>query len=59
MDGSFAENVTSSGSMNEKTVCIGDIYSIGSCEIQVSMPRFPCWKNDEKHGIKNLNAKES
>jgi len=28
----------------EADICIGDIYSIGDIEIEVSQPRQPCWK---------------
>tara|TARA_R110002096_G_scaffold97854_1_gene218096 strand:+ start:3714 stop:4379 length:666 start_codon:yes stop_codon:yes gene_type:complete len=42
-NGSFGENFTVSGLL-EKDVCIGDIYKIGSCIVEVSQPRQPCWK---------------
>ena len=29
---------------DENDVCIGDIYTIGSVEIEVTQPRQPCWK---------------
>lgn len=45
--GSLGENLSATG-MTEDTVCIGDIYAIGSTVIQVSGPRIPCWKIDEK-----------
>jgi len=28
----------------ESTVCVGDVYRIGSSTVQVSQPRGPCWK---------------
>jgi MOSC domain-containing protein YiiM len=45
--GSVGENWTIQGG-NERTVCVGDIYSIGSSEVQVSGPRGPCWKQERK-----------
>ncbi|MEQ8897302.1 MAG: MOSC domain-containing protein [Roseovarius sp.] len=41
--GSFGENLTTTG-LTEKTVCIGDIFTLGTAEIQVSQGRQPCWK---------------
>lgn len=41
--GCFGENLTLSG-VNESDVCIGDILKVGSCVLQVSQPRQPCWK---------------
>jgi MOSC domain-containing protein YiiM len=45
--GSVGENWTIDGG-NESTVCVGDIYSIGSSQVQVSGPRGPCWKQERK-----------
>lgn len=41
--GAFGENLAVKY-MNEKKVCIGDIYTLGEAIIQVSQPRRPCWK---------------
>lgn len=41
--GSFGENLATTG-LTEKTVCIGDIFSLGSASVQVSQGRQPCWK---------------
>jgi len=30
--------------LDESSVCVGDIYSIGSVQLQVTQPRQPCWK---------------
>lgn len=52
-EGMLGENIIISG-MNEHTVCIGDIYQVGSVQIQVTRPRRPCWKIDtllNKSGI--------
>ena len=41
--GVLGENLSTRG-MTEYDVCIGDVYALGSCRIQVSQPRQPCWK---------------
>ena len=41
--GAFGENLTIAG-LSEDTVHIGDIYSIGPVQVEVSQPRQPCWK---------------
>ncbi|HTW94912.1 MAG TPA: MOSC domain-containing protein [Tepidisphaeraceae bacterium] len=41
--GAFAENLTIAG-LDENSVHIGDVYSIGDCVFEVSQPRQPCWK---------------
>ena len=45
--GGIGENISASA-MNEKNVFIGDIYKLGSAIVQVSSPRIPCWKIDDK-----------
>ena len=42
--GAFGENLTIEGGFLEDTVCVGDIYSIGSAKLQVTQPRLPCYK---------------
>ncbi len=41
--GAFGENFTIAG-QTEAEVCIGDIYEVGTAQLQVSQPRQPCWK---------------
>ena len=41
--GYFGENLTLSG-IEEADVCIGDSFEVGSCVLQISQPRQPCWK---------------
>jgi len=43
LPGSFGENLSVSG-MSEQTVNIGDIFEIGSTQVEVSQPRQPCHK---------------
>lgn len=44
-EGMLGENLIVSG-MAEANVCIGDIYGIGTVQLQVTRPRRPCWKID-------------
>lgn len=53
LPGSFGENLSSLG-MIEETVCIGDIYGIGSAVVQVAQPRMPCWKLAHVQGLSDL-----
>ena len=39
--GGFGENLTVSG-FDERTVCIGDVFTAGETRVQVSQPRGPC-----------------
>jgi MOSC domain-containing protein YiiM len=39
--GGFAENLTVSG-LDERTVCVGDVVTVGGARLQVSKPRGPC-----------------
>lgn len=39
--GSFGENLYTK-ELTENDLCIGDIFSIGNCEIQLTVPRRPC-----------------
>ncbi|MEZ5614672.1 MAG: MOSC domain-containing protein [Rhodocyclaceae bacterium] len=51
--GSFGENVSTTG-WDEDTVCVGDVFRIGSAIVQVSQPRQPCWKINHKFGEDEL-----
>jgi MOSC domain-containing protein YiiM len=39
--GAFAENFTIS-TLDERSVCLGDVYAVGATRVQVSQPRSPC-----------------
>lgn len=54
--GGFGENFTISGH-DEKTVCIGDVYAVGSVRLEVSAPRFPCWKLSRRWDMIDLSAR--
>jgi len=42
--GAFGENFTTEGTLDDKTVHIGDRFRIGSAEFVVTQPRMPCFK---------------
>jgi len=58
--GGFGENLVCSGGMNERNVCIGDIFRVGAerdgVYLQVSLPRQPCFKLNHRFGIKGFAA---
>jgi len=41
--GGFGENLVVEG-MNEHNLCIGDQFRMGSCLLEISQPRSPCFK---------------
>jgi MOSC domain-containing protein YiiM len=45
--GSVGENWTLRGA-DEREICVGDIYQVGSARVQVATPRYPCTKQDRK-----------
>jgi len=53
--GGFGENLTVSV-LDEQSVCLGDIYTLGTARFEVSHPRQPCWKLARKWRIKDLSA---
>ncbi|MEX2416013.1 MAG: MOSC domain-containing protein [Paenibacillaceae bacterium] len=46
--GSFGENVTVVG-LTEHDVCIGDTFEWGEAIVQISQPRYPCYKLSIRH----------
>ena len=46
--GSIGENISSLKCV-EQDVCISDKFRMGSVILQISQPRKPCWKIDEKY----------
>lgn len=51
--GDFGENFTV-GELTESDVCIGDVWTVGQAQVQVSQPRQPCWKLARRWDIKDL-----
>ncbi|KAH0344971.1 MOSC domain-containing protein, partial [Aureobasidium melanogenum] len=65
--GGFGENLVADG-FDETNVCIGDLVRIGpkdsdliggsnGCLLEVSLPRQPCFKLNQRFGIKNFAPK--
>ncbi len=54
--GGFGENLTVAGA-EEPDVCIGDLFRLGRCQLQVSQPRQPCWKISRRWGIKTFTKR--
>lgn len=54
--GGFGENFTVDG-FSEETACLGDIYAIGQAQLQVTGPRYPCWKIERRWGLSGLTAR--
>ncbi|MFC7678640.1 MOSC domain-containing protein [Paenibacillus sp. GCM10028914] len=52
----FGENMTVRGLL-EHAVYIGDVYQVGEAVVQVSQPRYPCFKLSQKHGVKDMPAR--
>lgn len=55
LPGVMGENLSTHG-LTEAGVCIGDVFSLGSCCIQVSQPRTPCWKIDHRLEVSDATA---
>ncbi len=52
--GAFAENLTVDG-LPESEVHLGDTFEVGSCVLQVSEPRSPCYKIAARYGRKDIS----
>lgn len=51
--GMFGENLTVEG-LEESSICIGDIYEIGTALVEVSQPREPCFKLGIRFGNQEI-----
>lgn len=51
--GGFGENLSTQG-ITEATVCLGDVFSLGSAVIQISQGRSPCWKLNTRFGVEDM-----
>jgi MOSC domain-containing protein YiiM len=54
LPGSIGENISTHG-WREDSVCISDIFRIGTALVQVSQPRSPCWKINHKFGVADMS----
>jgi len=52
-DASFGENLSIAGIL-ETEVCIGDIWQWGEVTLQVSQPRWPCFKLAQRTGHRDM-----
>jgi len=52
--GAFGENFSVDGA-DETSVCLGDVFRVGTTLVQVSQPRLPCWKLARRWGVKELS----
>lgn len=52
-EGAFGENLSTEG-MTEETVCIGDIYRLGTALVEVSQGRQPCWRLNERFADRGM-----
>jgi MOSC domain-containing protein YiiM len=52
----FGENLSLSG-IDEQIACIGDIWRWGTVTLQISQPRWPCYKLDMHSGVEALMKK--
>ncbi|MGF1768848.1 MOSC domain-containing protein [Enterovibrio makurazakiensis] len=50
----MGENISTVG-MTEDTVCVGDRYQWGDAIIEVSQPRSPCFKLNQRWEVENLS----
>lgn len=51
--GTLGENLSTVGA-DETTVCIGDVYALGTARVQLCQPRQPCWKIEARHGVEGM-----
>ena len=48
--GTLGENLSVAG-VDESAVCVGDVFALGECRLQITQPRRPCWKIDHRLGV--------
>jgi len=53
MPGSIGENLATDA-LDESDVRVGEVWQLGSALLQVSQPRSPCWKIDERFGCDGM-----
>ncbi len=50
----FGENLSGLG-LTEAQACIGDVYRLGAALVQISQPRSPCFKLNQRFGYSHLS----
>lgn len=53
--GSLGENLALAG-VDETAVCIGDVVALGELKLQLTQPRRPCWKIDQRFDVHGMAA---
>jgi MOSC domain-containing protein YiiM len=51
--GCFGENISTLG-LTEENLCLGDVLTMGTAEVQVCQGRQPCWKLNAHTGIDKM-----
>ncbi len=51
--GAFGENLSTRG-WTEAEAYVGDIFRFGDAVIQITQPRFPCWKLNHHTGVDDM-----
>lgn len=51
--GALGENLSVPG-WDEANIAIGDVFRLGDAKVQVSQPRSPCWKIDNRFGADGM-----
>jgi MOSC domain-containing protein YiiM len=51
--GGFGENLVVDGVV-EADICLGDVWRLGGCDLEVSQARQPCWKLNLRFGLPGM-----
>lgn len=54
--GTLGENLSVEG-VDETRVCLGDVFALGACRLQITQPRRPCWKIDHRLGVSGASRR--
>ena len=54
--GAFGENISTTG-LGEADLCLGDVLRCGNALLQVAQTRQPCWKLNDRFGVKDMSLR--
>ncbi|WP_246116215.1 MOSC domain-containing protein [Denitromonas halophila] len=54
--GTLGENLSVAG-VDETQVCLGDVFALGDCRLQITQSRRPCWKIDHRLGVSGASRR--
>ncbi|MCZ4304044.1 MOSC domain-containing protein [Zoogloeaceae bacterium G21618-S1] len=54
--GTLGENL-SVADVDETRVCLGDVFALGACRLQITQSRRPCWKIDHRLGVSGASRR--